>query len=169
MPLRPAADSDQRGIDRSQSAHCDIGAFESQGFTLALTSGSGQSVAPGAAFSSPLVATVASTHGEPVQNGIVTFSGPASGAGIQSSPVSGTIAANGQASITPTANGTTGSYSDYRGERPARRPLPSPSRLTNGGATPQTYSVTTTGDGPDNDERRLSRGRGRGLHAAPGD
>ena len=144
----PAGGLDQRGIDRSQSAHCDIGAFESQGFTLSLTSGSSQSVAPGAAFSSPLVATVASLHGEPVQNGIVTFSGPGSGAGILSSPVSGSIAANGQASITPTANGTTGSYAIIAaatGTTPASVSF----AATNGGSTPQTYSVTTTGDGPD--------------------
>lgn len=47
---------------------------------------------------------------EPVAGGLITFTGPISGAGIQTSPVTVTIAANGQASITPTANGTIGPY-----------------------------------------------------------
>jgi hypothetical protein len=145
----PVNSADQRGIARTQGAHCDIGAFESQGFSLALTSGSPQSAAPSAAFTNPLIATVASSAGEPVQNGIVTFTGPATGAGIQSSPLTGTVAANGQVSVAPTANGTAGSYSVVAaatGTTPASVSF----ALTNTGAAPQTYTVTTTGDGPDN-------------------
>jgi hypothetical protein len=100
--------NDQRGIART--GHTDIGAFQSQGFSLVLTSGSGQSAAPGATFGSALIVTVSSAHSEPVQNGVVTFTGPG-GAGIQNSPLTGTVIANGQASVMPTANGTTGSYS----------------------------------------------------------
>jgi CSLREA domain-containing protein len=138
---------DQRGSARIQGAHCDIGAFESQGFSLTLTSGSGQSAAPGAAFTNPLIVTLASSHGEPVQNGVVTFTGPTTGAGIQSSPLSGTVAANGQASAAPTASGTAGSYSVLAaatGTTPASVSF----ALTNSGATPQTYTVTTTDDTP---------------------
>ncbi len=100
---------DQRGITRPVGAHCDIGAFESQGFTLSKASGDGQAKTVGTAFN-PLVVTVtANVAAEPVNGGVVTFTGPATGAGIVTSPVTATIA-GGQASITPTANTTVGSY-----------------------------------------------------------
>ncbi|MGI8857394.1 MAG: choice-of-anchor Q domain-containing protein [Thermomicrobiales bacterium] len=109
----PISATDQRAVVRPQGVHCDIGAYESQGFSLMLASGSAQSAAPNAAFANPLVVTVASGHGEPVQNGIVTFTGPATDAGIATSPATAIIGATtaGQASILPTANGTAGAYS----------------------------------------------------------
>ena len=143
----PVGGLDQRGVARTQGIHCDIGAFESQGFSLALTSGSAQSAAPNTAFTNPLIVTVASSHNEPVQNGIVTFTGPATGAGIQSSPLTGTVGGNGQASVTPTANGTAGSYSVIVAATGTNPPFVS-FALTNTGATPQTYTVTTTDDTP---------------------
>lgn len=101
---------DQRGVTRP-GATCDIGAFQSQGFVLTKTSGDLQSVPINTAFA-PLVVTVTANqagapYNEPVNGGMVTFTGPASGAGIVTSPVTVTIA-SGQASITPTANGTAG-------------------------------------------------------------
>jgi len=82
-------DIDQRGVARPQPAGglCDIGAFESQGFTLAKTSGDTQSTPVTTTFTNPLVVTVApSTAGaadsEPVNGGVVTFTGPGSGADI---------------------------------------------------------------------------------------
>jgi hypothetical protein len=99
----PAAD--QRGKPRVGMP--DIGAFESQGFTFTKTSGDEQSTLITTPFA-PLVVTVASTHGEPVDGGLVTFTGPSSGAGIATSPVTVTISGR-QASITPTANSTPGS------------------------------------------------------------
>jgi len=106
---------DQRGVTRPVGAHCDIGAFESQGFTLTKTSGDGQSTTATTAFTNPLVVTVApsaagAADNEPVTGGVVTFTGPTTGAGIVTSPATATIAA-GQASITPTANTMAGSYS----------------------------------------------------------
>ncbi|MFN8516822.1 MAG: hypothetical protein U0232_01345 [Thermomicrobiales bacterium] len=77
---------------------CDIGAFESRGFALAYTSSTGQSAVINTTFTNPLVATVSSASDEPVAGGVVTFTGPGSGAGVQSSPLTATIAANGQAS-----------------------------------------------------------------------
>ncbi len=102
--------TDQRGITRPQlpGGVCDIGAFESRGFTLTATSGTSQSAVIGTAFANPLVVTVASANSEPVQGGVVTFTGPGSGAGIQSSPLTAAVAANGQASANVTANGTVG-------------------------------------------------------------
>ncbi len=116
LPGSPAIDAgtstgapttDQRGDGRVGAV--DIGAFESSGFTIAATSGSGQSAS--AAFSAPLVATVtANNPNEPVAGGLVTFTPPASGASatIQGSPV--VISGDGTASATAASNFIGGSY-----------------------------------------------------------
>lgn len=117
LPGSPAIDAgncangyhDQRGIAQVGAA-CDIGAVESQGFTMTLTSGTGQSTGATAAFPSPLAVTIASAHNEPVAGGHVTYTGPTNGAGIQGSPLTATIAANGGASATATANSIVGAY-----------------------------------------------------------
>jgi hypothetical protein len=90
----------------------DIGAFESQGFTITVTSGNNQSAAVNTVFAHPLVVTVKAKDGvEPVAGGVITFTAPSSGASavLKGSPVS--IHSNGQASVTATANGTSGTYS----------------------------------------------------------
>jgi hypothetical protein len=117
LPGSPAIDAgscasgyrDQRGIPQVGAA-CDIGAVESQGFTMTLAGGSGQSTAATTAFPNPLAVTVASAHNEPVAGGHVTFTGPANGAGILGSPLTGTITATGSANATATANSTVGAY-----------------------------------------------------------
>ena len=89
---------------------CDIGAFESQGFTLTKSSGDSQSTPVNAAFPDPLVLTVTANHvGEPVNGGMVSFTAPATGvsAGITGSPAAIT---GGQASVTATANDLMGPY-----------------------------------------------------------
>ncbi|MEI6776479.1 MAG: choice-of-anchor Q domain-containing protein [Chloroflexales bacterium] len=117
LPGSPAIDAgancaatDQRGIARPQGSACDIGAFESRGFTLALTSGDNQRTRTGTAFAAPLVVTVAAKGaGEPVgPGGIVTFSGMNTGASITSTTVTTTTNTSGQASIAVTANTTSG-------------------------------------------------------------
>ncbi len=110
--------TDQRGYTRLGTA--DIGAVESQGFTLSLTSGDHQTAPRAAAFPAPLVVSVSSTLGDQVTGGIVTFTGPTTGAGIVPSPVTATIGANcaigpncqasGPASAPITANSTVGAY-----------------------------------------------------------
>jgi hypothetical protein len=56
---------------------CDIGAFESQGFTLSVVDGDQQAGTVGTAFAAPLeVQVIAVAAGEPVQGGVVSFSGP---------------------------------------------------------------------------------------------
>ena len=118
LPGSPAIDAagastvvtDQRGVSRAQGTAPDIGAFESQGFTINATSGSGQSAAKGATFSAPLVATVTPVNSlEPVVGGTITFHSPSSGA---SATVGGpvTIASDGTASVVATANNVDGSY-----------------------------------------------------------
>jgi hypothetical protein len=100
---------DQRGIARTQGAHCDIGAFESQGFTLTGTSGDMQ----GAFFNTfpaPLAVTVSSAHSEPVAGGQVTFTAPpASGPTATFTGNPATISGS-SASVTATANGTASLY-----------------------------------------------------------
>ena len=102
-PCPNGVTTDQRSISRSDGA-CDSGAFESRGFSLTKVSGDNQSTGPGSAFAAPLVVSVSSSAGEPVDGGVVTFTGPAQGAGIATSPATATIGAStpGQASLTPT-------------------------------------------------------------------
>ncbi len=102
---------DQRRVTRPRQGTVDIGAFESRGFTIAVTSGSGQSAPINLAFANPLVVTVSGNNDDPVSGGALTFMfGSMNGAGatFASNPV--IIQANGQASVTATANGTIGSY-----------------------------------------------------------
>ena len=78
--------------------------------TLAATSGSGQSATISTAFTNPLVATITDTNGNPVPGITVNFAVPGSGASAALSATSGTTDANGQVSVTATANGTGGNY-----------------------------------------------------------
>ena len=101
--------TDQRGSDRVVNGTVDIGAFESSGFTIAVTSGGGQTAS--GAFPAPLVATVTANNPiEPVAGGQVGFTAPQTGASaiIKGSPA--TISPIGQASVTAQANSIPGSY-----------------------------------------------------------
>jgi CSLREA domain-containing protein len=122
--------TDQRGIARPQQTTTDIGAFESRGFTLAIVSGSGQSAITNAAFANPLVVGVSSANAEPLQGGRVTFTAPGNGASATLTGTPATIAANGQAGITATANGVGGSYNVAAN--------------ANGGASPASFNLTNT-------------------------
>ena len=102
-------ETDQRGVARPQLDGCDIGAFESQGFSLTVASGDNQSQLVGLDFVLPLVVTVTSNHSEPVDNGGMTFVGPFSGAGL-ATPVTFATISGGSATITATANYTEGAY-----------------------------------------------------------
>jgi hypothetical protein len=119
LPGSPAIDAadpayagsiDQRGVVRNVGSAPDIGAFESRGFSLAIVSGSDQSALVGGAFASPLVVSVASAFGEPVAGGLVDFAAPTLGASASLSTRRARIAANGQASVTATANDLAGTY-----------------------------------------------------------
>ena len=105
-----APSSDQRGQPRS--GHVDIGAFQSQGFTIAPTGGSNsQSTPVNQAFPKPLVFTVtANNPAEPVDGGIVHFVvTPIGGASAYLSADTATIA-GGVVTVTATANATMGKY-----------------------------------------------------------
>jgi len=104
--------TDQRGSARIVNGKVDIGAFESRGFTMTVTSGNNQQTAISTAFAAPLVVTVSSAYGEPVAGGVVTYTAPASGASATFPGGSNTAAidASGQASIAVAANSIPGSY-----------------------------------------------------------
>jgi Bacterial Ig-like domain (group 3) len=106
--------TDQRG-EPLDSPQPDIGAFQSQGFTLTAVAGSNpQSVAAGDNFANPLAVTVVAKDSlEPVAGGVITFTAtPASnGASVNLSGTTATIGSNGVAQVTGMANSTTGSYS----------------------------------------------------------
>jgi uncharacterized delta-60 repeat protein len=121
LPGSPALDAgstfdgittDQRGINRPEGGAPDIGAFESQGFIVTATSGSGQSAPTNSPFSDLFVSVTANDTGltaADLAGGIITFTDPTSGA----SAVLGTAAplsALGDTSVTATANGSAGSY-----------------------------------------------------------
>lgn len=67
--------TDQRG--RARVGAADIGAFESQGFTIGAVSGTPQTTQVGTAFAQVLGIAIASTEGSPVDGGVVDFTLPA--------------------------------------------------------------------------------------------
>jgi uncharacterized repeat protein (TIGR01451 family) len=121
LPGSPAIDagnplacgpSDQRGVSRPQGSVCDIGAFESGGFTLAYTGGNNQYTSLNSAFGSPLQVTVtANVSTEPVgPDGLISYTGPASGAGLNGAGLTAPTDSSGVAGLVAIANSITGSY-----------------------------------------------------------
>ncbi|MDQ3013694.1 MAG: putative Ig domain-containing protein, partial [Acidobacteriota bacterium] len=102
--------TDQRSTARPQQGSVDIGAYESQGFTLVIAGGNNQSTPLNTTFANPLAVTVSGTFGEPVSGGLVTFTPPGSGASATITGSPATISASGQAGINVTANSITGAY-----------------------------------------------------------
>ncbi len=101
--------SDQRG--KSRFGATDIGAFESQGFTLAATGGDGQSTAISTSFTSPLTLTVTANNtadNEPADGGRVSFTAPGSGASCTFATNPATISGGAASSGTVTANAMAG-------------------------------------------------------------
>ncbi len=109
----PVNARDQRGVTRPQGAHCDIGAFESRGFTLTITGGNNQYGGINLAFPAPLSVTLASAYGEPIQGARVAFTVTPAGGGATATlaPTAAVpVGTNGGASVTASANGTPGTY-----------------------------------------------------------
>ncbi|MBK8049127.1 MAG: Ig-like domain repeat protein [Anaerolineales bacterium] len=141
LPGSPAIDAgsstgclspDQRGVTRTP-ATCDIGAFESQRFTLTRGGGSGQTAVQSTSFANPFTLTVASGSWqgkqEPTAGGQARFIGPFTGAGLAPITNTATINTGGVAEITLTANDVTGAY-QVRG-------------VVAGASTPVTYTSLT--------------------------
>jgi hypothetical protein len=128
--------TDQRG--KPNVGATDIGAFESQGFSVAVGSGTNQSAAINTAFANPLVVSVtAKNAAEPVAGGAITFTAPGSGASavLAGSP---TIGSDGKASVTATANGTTGTYTVSA----AASGIASPAKFTLTNTAPASPTIT---------------------------
>ncbi|MBX9582470.1 MAG: right-handed parallel beta-helix repeat-containing protein [Gemmataceae bacterium] len=108
----PGLATDQRGKPRVRRAGVDLGAVESGGFTLRVVSGANQSARVNQPFAAPLVVRVTAVDGAttPVAGAVVTFTGPAAGAGITPSPVVVVVGADGLATVAVSANGTAGRY-----------------------------------------------------------
>ncbi len=100
---------DQRGIARVGAP--DIGAFESRGFVLTAQSGGGQSTEINTVFGAPLVVTIASPFGDPVDGGQLSFSAPTAGASafLPENALLLTIA-GGSVQTGLAANGISGGY-----------------------------------------------------------
>ena len=103
--------TDQRGLGRLGSV--DIGAFESQGFTLTVLPGSTpQTSMIGTAFANPLAVSLAANNPiEPVNGGVVSFVADRSVTGataIFTAPSA--VIANGQAAVTAAPYNVDGSY-----------------------------------------------------------
>jgi predicted outer membrane repeat protein len=116
LPGSPAINAgvDCEGKDQREITHdtgqCDDGAFETSGFTLAVTSGSGQFAPVNTPFAASLWVGVSANHaGDPVNGGQITFTAPGSGA---SAVLTGSPAAisGGSASVTANANNIAGAY-----------------------------------------------------------
>ena len=107
--------SDQRGYTRGSTVAADIGAFQSQGFTLTPVAGSTpQSTTAGSPFVNALaVGVTANKVGpfvNPVDGGVISFAAPpATVASATLSAGTATIA-GGQASVSAAANSTIGAY-----------------------------------------------------------
>lgn len=103
--------TDQRGLPRrAAQGFCDIGAFEAQPAAIATQAGSSQSTAINTAFASALQIRVTNAGGNALGGVIVSFSAPPSGASATLSGATAITDAQGQASVTATANSTPGSY-----------------------------------------------------------
>jgi hypothetical protein len=128
LPGSPAIDAgtatgapttDQRGIARPQLGAVDIGAFESRGFVMSIVPGGSPQIATvGTGFFNPVTVQVTSNFGEPVVGGVVSFSGPTSGARATLSAATAVITDAGgnsgsstdPATVEATAIGRAGSY-----------------------------------------------------------
>lgn len=117
LPGSPALDTgnsstapanDQRGVGRIGNA--DIGAIESQGFTVTAITGTPQNTLINTPFPQPLTVSVTSNGGEPVDGGQITFTPPASGASTAAANATTVTVTGGQATIPVSANAEAGSY-----------------------------------------------------------
>ena len=111
--------TDQRGLGRVGAV--DIGAFESQGFTLTVVAGSSpQTSNIGTPFANPLAVTVTANNPvEPVNGGVVSFvaNAAANGATAFFLPASSAVIAGGQAAVTAAPNNVDGSVTTVVGVR----------------------------------------------------
>jgi hypothetical protein len=147
----------------TRGVRCDMGVFESRGFTLAITSGDNQTALPASTFGLPLALNVRNAYAEPVDGGVITFTPPASGASADLSSSMVTIA-GGIVCVTATANSTVGAYTvltiaagaaspvvlhlDNSNPTPTPTATPTDTATNTPTDTPTTTSQTSTGTLP---------------------
>jgi hypothetical protein len=108
LPSGPNLTYDQRGpgFGRKVGSAVDIGAFESNGFRLAIVSGNNQSAGVNKVFANPLAVSVTAVNpGEPVSGGKITFT-PTVATSASATINASRVAITG----TVTANATVGTY-----------------------------------------------------------
>ncbi len=103
--------TDQRGAPRPTAGSVDIGAFQDQGYTLAVSSGSPQSTLVNLPFGSPLIAVLTEDFASaPLPGVTISFSAPSLAASAALSASSAVTGASGLASVTAAANATAGTF-----------------------------------------------------------
>lgn len=107
-----SATATDSGGNTSEFSECVLVSGAIQGLILTISSGDNQSTPVNTVFGQPLVVSVTNSLAEPVGPGeVITFTAPASGAGISGpNVVTTTTNSSGLASVTVTANDTPGSY-----------------------------------------------------------
>ncbi|MEM8806022.1 MAG: CHAT domain-containing protein [Cyanobacteria bacterium P01_G01_bin.38] len=102
---------DQRGVTRSDGS-ADIGAFESTGYRLQTTGGTGQRTEVETAFDAPLqVSLTENAFNTPLPGANIDFVAPQTGASATPDQVQTVTDVNGQATVSVTANASSGNYS----------------------------------------------------------
>ncbi len=124
--------TDQRG-EPLDTPNPDIGAFQSQGFTLSVAAGSTpQTAAISTAFSNPLALSITANNPvEPVDGVVVTFAAPPETSGASALlSASSVVIAGGQVSVSAIPNNMDGSYTVT---------------AATSGASPATFDLTNIG------------------------
>jgi hypothetical protein len=137
--------TDQRGLPRIVNGTVDIGAFESQGFTLTAVPGSTpQTAVIGTAFANPLAVTVTAKNLiEPVNGGVVRFiSHPAANGASALLSAPSAVITGGQAGVTVAPDNIDGSYDVVA----SASGLSASFNLTNVGPVYASLVVNTTSD-----------------------
>jgi sugar lactone lactonase YvrE len=107
------------------------------------TGSTSQTAVIGAAFANPLPVLVADTYGNPINNNVVTFTAPSTGASATLSAGACTTNAAGACSVTATANGTASATAYTVSAKATGVTTPASFSLTNSKASP-TLTVTAT-------------------------
>jgi hypothetical protein len=136
---------DDRGEPREVGGSIDIGAFESQGYKIQATGGSGQTATVFQSFSTPLTVAVSANYAaDPAPpGGSVTFTAPASGASAIFTSAVAVVGADGTASTLARPDDATGLNYTVTASFPG---IAAPATFTLSNTAPASVVVNTTSD-----------------------